>query len=92
MVGQVGTREDVQIGTGAAQSPVLALRKWSVPTVEEKYGQKLKASCATLSSEQTAAVNNGCSGFYFPVLDHFKSLVSFLCLQNEKSHSGTRFV
>lgn len=96
MVRQVGTREDVPSGTGVAPSPVLALHKWSVPTLEEKYRQKLKAACPALRSlEQTTAVNNGRSGFYFPVWGFLKSQprsfqvsVSFLCLQNEKSHLG----
>lgn len=91
-VGQVAARRDVQSGIWVTQSPMLAFCIWLVATSIE-IQTKIKGELSSLEQlEWTAAVNNGCSGFYFPISEFqnpkpksFQVSVSFLCLQNEVS-------
>lgn len=81
-VGQVAARRDVQSGIWVTQSPMLAFCIWLVATSIE-IQTKIKGELSSLEQlEWTAAVNNGCSGFYFPISEFPKSqtqIISSLC-------------
>lgn len=74
------------------------LHMQSVATLKQTYRkkQKPKGKLSSLEGlEQAGAVNNGYSGFYFPILNFskfWKQTISslFLFLQDEKLHPGNK--